>query len=812
YLDRRPETLRQRHADLEAPQFTLAELRIRGATRLALGHAESRGRSFPGNVSADGRSVTIAELPMLKSGTFTIHLENDAGHADPDPRPHRMRVVPDAPPNVALLKPPRRSTAAPGERVAVMFRATDDHGLGGARLEMRVQDGSAEPSDAIDAPLVLREWTSPSGQEEMVLGEDVLLDAARLVAGQTLLVRAVATDRRAIDARRWGRKLGPQQAESPWHAIRLVDSDQKIEAELERLDTLRAALYKILLDQIRARVDTGKIAKMKRAEQAGSLAGDVRLAQVDIQKASGRLVASIGRTDRAVQQTIKRVLNTLATGKMVDAVRQAEALLGCCGQSVPEGTPGGLSSSAVKLGETQQSIIETLRGLLDVARRAQAELLAERASRPGGDLPDDARKKLEAAREKLDEFLRQQKKVIEATKNLAKKPVEDFTDEEKELMRQLAVTEDDWARFLEEIHSDLSKLAEQDFANSSMLSEMNEIQTEIKMAAGALTKQTADIAVPLEQLAAEMAEELLTNMEKWLPDEPDRERWSQEESLTDEDKEAPMAELPGELEDLVGELFEEEEDLFDEMEDVSSSAADSLDVGAGWDAKDGPISNMSAKGVTGNTLPNTSEMSGRSGEGRSGKSSGEFVGDEAVGKGGRRTPSRLTPDPYEKGQIKDHSRDPVGGATGGGKESGQGGEGLEGPQRRFPGRRDLKRLAGKQASLRNKAETIDLKFEIMDFHRTDLKKMIEVMAQVERDLKGGRYQNALRQRSVLAEGLGNVKQYLGGQVELRRDTTVNLPAEVQKDILGGMQDPSPAGWESLNRQYYERLSTGDARK
>jgi hypothetical protein len=269
-----------------------------------------------------------------------------------------------------------------------------------------------------------------------------------------------------------------------------------------------------------------------------------------------------------------------------------------------------------------------------------------------------------------------------------------------------------------------------------------------------------------------------------------------------------MAELPGELEDMVGELMEQEEDLFDEMEDVSSSAADSLDKGAGWDTLDGPISNMSAKGVTGNRLPNASEIGGRAGEGRQGKSSGEFVGDEAVGKGGRNTPSRLTPDPYVKGQIKDHGKQPSGGATGGGKESGKGGEGLEGPAPRAPGPRQLERLAGKQATLRNKAETIDLQFQVADYHRTDLQKMMEIMAQVELDLKSGRYQNALRQRQVLADGLGNIKQYLAGEFEVRKDSTVNLPADVQKDILGGMQDPSPRGWEELNRRYFESLSTG----
>jgi len=355
-----------------------------------------------------------------------------------------------------------------------------------------------------------------------------------------------------------------------------------------------------------------------------------------------------------------------------------------------------------------------------------------------------------------------------------------------------------------------ARVAEQDFANASMLNELVEIQTEIKMAEGALLKKTADIAVPLEQLGAEMAEEIKTNIEKWLPDTPDRERWSQEESLTDQDKEAPMAELPGELEDLIGELMEEEEDLFDEMEDVSSSAADSLDKGAGWDVADGPISNMSAKGATGNRLPNTSEIGGRSGEGRSGKSSGEFVGNEAVGKGGRKTPSRLTPDPYMKGQIQDHSRDPTGGATGGGKESGQGAGGLEGPAP--PGRqRNLQRLAGKQAALRNKAEGVELdQFRITDFHHTDLQNMIDVMAQIERDLKAGRYQNALRQKKVLLDGLGELKQYVEGEFEVRQDASANLPSDIQKELLGAMQDPSPDGWAELNREYFQRLSAGGA--
>ncbi len=354
-------------------------------------------------------------------------------------------------------------------------------------------------------------------------------------------------------------------------------------------------------------------------------------------------------------------------------------------------------------------------------------------------------------------------------------------------------------------HSDLSKLPTQDFSNPSLLEELVDVQTELKMAKDALTKKTAEIAVPLEQLGAEMAKEMTTNIEKWLPDTPDRERWKLEEPITDDMKEAPMAELPGELEDIVGKLMEDEEDLFDEMEDASSSWADSIDKGAGWDAMDGPISNNSARGVTGNRLPNTSEIAGRGGEGRQGKSSGEFVGDTAVGKGGRKTPSRRTPDPYVKGRVKDVSKDPVGGATGGGKESGAGGEGLHGPVPNRPAR-DLGRLAARQAQLRNRAEGVDLRFQVLKYHHLDLKKTIAAMATVEGDLKAGRYRDALRRRDVLLDGLGQSRTLLSGESLVRRDQTPNLPAEIQKEILGSMREASPRGWEELNRHYFERLT------
>jgi hypothetical protein len=819
YLGRPDETRVQRHADLEAPQYTEAELRVRPSVPIARGYIESAGTRYVGRVEREGK-ILVAKVPLLKDSTFTIHLLNDAGHGDPNPRPNRIHVLPDREPSVELLKPGRQATASPEAELPVMIRAGDDHGVGRVRLEMKVQksgdgqgsedaqgnDGGqghsqeqhAEAAEVMPVKTV-KDWTEFESSKTVVLRHRLDLPGEKIQPGHTVMVRAVAWDRRDIG--HWGLDLKPQKNQSGWHSIRIVAEEAKSSEALEQLDSLRGQIWKILEKQIRAKVHAAMILHKEALAERTALAGDVRTMQVDVQKASIELVKSIGNTDREERRAVKRILNQLAFGDMLDAVEQ-------CDDLAKVNTPEGFRRPVPALNETQARIIDVLRKLLDVARRAQSEELAEMEKRLGGDLPADVRQKLEDLQNKLEEALEQQKKVLEASESLAKAPVEDFAEEAEQLLKALEAAEDDWSKFMKELNTDLSKLPDQDFANASMLKELVEIQTEIKMAEDALLKKTADIAVPLEQLGAEMAEEIQTNMEKWLPDTPDRERWSQEEYLDDELKEAPMAELPGELEDLVGDLLEEEEDLFDEMEDISSSAADSLDKGAGWDVADGPISNMSAKGATGNRLPNTSEIGGRAGEGRQGKSSGEFVGDEAVGKGGRKTPSRLTPDPYVKGQIKDHSKDPVGGATGGGKESGEGGEGLEGP---IPGARDERernRLAGKQAALRNKAEGIDLQFQIMNFHHTDLRKMIELMNQIERDLKAGRYHNALRQRQVLAQGLGNVKEYLEGEFEVRQDETANLPTDVQKDILGSMQDPSPAGWEELNRQYFQRLANG----
>ena len=265
-----------------------------------------------------------------------------------------------------------------------------------------------------------------------------------------------------------------------------------------------------------------------------------------------------------------------------------------------------------------------------------------------------------------------------------------------------------------------------------------------------------------------------------------------------------MPELPKELQDMVGELMEQQEDLFKQMEDMNANITDSADKGIGWDAADGPIADMSAKGITGNALPNDNEMGGRSGEGRSGRSQGEMVGDTAVGKGGRNTPTRLDPTAFQQGQIKDTSKDPVGGATGGGKLSGAGQAGLQGPvpKRTVEG---MQRLATKQAELRNTAERLNLQYGLDRYDNFKLRQATQLMRQVETDVNAGRYQNAMRRRDVLVDDLAASRMLLGSEVDVQRDTTATTGMKLSKDLNDAMKGALPPAWGDPLRAYYKKL-------
>jgi hypothetical protein len=155
--------------------------------------------------------------------------------------------------------------------------------------------------------------------------------------------------------------------------------------------------------------------------------------------------------------------------------------------------------------------------------------------------------------------------------------------------------------------------------------------------------------------------------------------------------------------------------------------------------------------------------------------------------------------------VKDESKDPVGGATGGGKISGQGGQGLEGPVPPMI-KEQMKRLAEKQAQLRNQAERLNLQYQLGRYDNFKLLESIAMMRRVESDLKSNRYQTALRRRDVMLDAMDTSKALLSGTMHVQQDTTPTTNSKIEHDIHDAMKGQLPAAWSEALKEYYKKLA------
>ena len=727
------------------------------------------------DLQTDGRAG-VASLAVKDDDFYTVNLVDRDGYANKDPVSRSIAALPDRNPIIRFTYPGKEITAAPGETVKLALRAADDFGL--SEVAIFHQESPEAPVRR------LHEWKDVAARELMPTF-DWKLDGPAARPGAKFVYYAEAVDNNAVSA--------PGKSQTPKFTINIEDRAEKAAQKEKELTEWERRLNEILKAQRTARAATDEALKQGLD---GRRAGAARLkdAQLDIRTRTIQVAESVDAVENLTRR-IKEVLFHLSGNEMAAAATYADEAVKAADAPRNEAALGRLAAS-------QDAIIAALEKILGVIPDVAERIKKQPDLDDGYDLSSEIEEKLKDLADKLKDFAADQKKVIDATSDLAKRPVDDFSDEDEKTLQQLAAAEEKWSQFMKDTFSDFSKLPEQDFSNPSMLRELIQVQSEIQMAEDALKAKSFELATALEDAGLELAEAMTTHVEKWLPDTPDRIQWKMEEALGD--YETPMAELPKELEDLVGDLLEEEEDIMEDMEDATATWADSIDKGAGWDAMDGPIMNMSAQGVTGNQLPNTSEMGGRSGEGRTGKSSGEFVGDTAEGKGGRKTPTRLTPDPFEKGIINDTGNQPPGGSTGGGKVSGASQEGLEGP---IPPdlRLKMQGLAKRQTALLNKAEKISAGFQVAHWPSM-FKETVGNLKAIEEDLTEGRYRSVLHKKDIVLKGLEQTRQFVSDQLRVNRDWSSKLPSGVQEEIMDSMGNKAPRGYEDLLKSYYETLS------
>jgi hypothetical protein len=696
-----------------------------------------------------------------------------------------VQIIPDNPPEVDFVTQDRNRLVQFGQTLKLEILARDDFGL----AEISVV---ARPTEKDDPGRVVKRWSylgPPGNPGPLRESFSLVIDPALFESGASYYLEALANDYRP----------GGQPAHSRPILLRLKSGDDLALRDDDPLKPAFEALKNAVASQEKANRLTANLRtylqdvlqKNNLASQAGALSQPQ-----DEARRHGSESESLFR-QQADGKPYADSLSRIIMKEMPDAQGR---LLGL-GKSGKSALPDLLTELELKQTEILTHLLSLLGQIAD-ARSTPLNALADGTNANQPPATGEAR-----ARELMDEmknFLADQERVLEKSRTLAAKGPEDLTQADQAVLGEMSREEAKWAKFLEEKLTDFSKLPQQDFADASMAQEANSVFQEVQAAAGALSQSNISLAVPHEQSGLENAHELVNNLERWLPDAPDNIKWSMEEPLAPTD--IALAELPKELEDIVGELLDKEEQMTPEVEDVTSSWMDSADKGAGWGTGDGPISDMSAKGVTGNLLPNQNEVGGRSGEGRTGRSHGQMVGDTAEGKGGRETPTRLDPEPFEQGSVKDTAKNDPGGATGGGKLSGYGGEGLRGPAPPSSNQK-LPRLAEQQAQIRQQAEALSLQLRRYHLSSGELESSANAMNRLEQAARKDDGLGVRRAFSQAVNALGAAQQTVQSQIAVRRQQD-KLPPAVREQMRVGAQDGVPKGYEEMVAQYYRALAEG----
>jgi len=659
-----------------------------------------------------------------------------------------------------LDKVPQINIIAPGKDLQIVegkessldlhLEGKDDYGIEEMQLCYKINSGSEQ---------IAQRWILEKPVREKVMGEQWDLQKLSLKAGDGLTYWVKIKDNDGIGGNKW--------ASSPNFKIELVSEKEDRARVLEEQAKSIHTLAEIVKYQKEIR---DKVVDLARAS------GQAK----DLRKIAGKQIWVREESLKFAQQEelfqpfrIRERVKEIANGLMVEALKtmRKRNLEGCV--------------------EVENALVKALEILLK-----ESEITREAGEGDKYSL-DDLEKLTEIWQEiyeDLDAFIMEEEEANADT---------ELKEEVSGETQPSDLKESQWAKLFADRRKELDRLPDIEFPEAQLMEQFNQIFSDVQKAPeSVIPDKVIEMNVSEEEVVLDLAEKLREDLEMWLPDIPDRLRWDLEQPS--EDIEVPMADLPSELEDLIGELLESEEELMDYAEDVTSSYADSLGE-AGWAVMDGPISNFSAKGKTGNVLPNMNEITGRSGEGRSGPTSGELVQDKAQGLGGRTPPTRYTPDPLMKGQVEELQASPAGGGTGGGKTSGSGKGGLpgKGPYNYL---KELKRLEQEAGEILLKTKSVTSQLKSLGYPVKSLEASAKVMHESLQALKGKNLGQFKKKQQEIITVLKDARAVINKEVQFRQELTFSMPKEISNDYIKMRREKLHPAYENLLKSYFEVLS------
>ena len=719
----------------------------------------------------EARRMWRGDLTITGNGTFRVALTDALANAVLAPATYSINLEMDARPLVRIVHPGRDLQCRPGDTVAFRLVAADDLGLGKLALHGRVNDD--------EAPRLLHAWPTEGAPRQMEPSLEVAVADLGLGPGDRLEYWAAVEDLNPGT----GAAPGPGRAQSRKYQLYVLSDEQTL-----LLADRQVSDYAQMVGQLI------KLQRTNRAETAALTQPPVLATRQGLIRRNTLRLADIMTANRFPGASIIAELGDLAVGPMADVLRALES----CRDAEALATKKGLASGSLA---DQDAIITALEAiLLRLNRNEQMKRLLRKTRRQDPVAHRQITATLEKLARDLDRFLFEVRELEEDYEKIAKRKTDELSDAELEALEAIEHRLDRWKKWHGDSVDEIAKLPEGFVTQSHLKDDLNTIFEEIEKKA---RPPTIEIATPVEEGAKMIGTTVMEDLEIWMMDIGDNLRWVMEEPP--EGKfEVPPYTLPDSLQDMIGDLIEDVDEFDEEADDMTSAWGGNMPV-AGWDVMDGPISVFSAQGKTGNQLPNTSELTGRSGGGRRGKSSGQMVGSESRAYEGRPTPARLTKERYEEGLVDASKQLDPRGATGGGRKTGGGQRGLQGgtPPDMV---RDMERLAKDQMMLREKTMQLARAFNVSGRSSWRLDRAARLLASGVQDLQDRRYQDAARKRKVALSDLRATEGGLDEAVSLSLDKARRLPPEMRDAITAGTQQPLPEGFEEIVGAYYRALS------
>ncbi|MCC6581367.1 MAG: hypothetical protein IT440_13100 [Phycisphaeraceae bacterium] len=738
--------------------------------RMILDHGQPLAAQQDGVASRWSVTFTLSE-----GNAYHWQLLDRQGHDVADPTRFGISVVRDEAPMVVLVKPGRDMQLKPEDSIAWQVAARDDLGIGSVQLL-----GCVNPQpNSTTSDVVLQDWPRKHGEPSRQVSLDVsrTIASLQLKPGDRLQYWAAAVDLNDIAP------AGPGRAESRRYNLLVLTPQQA-----------QALLDKQLADYAQIVTELLRLQRLNRVSTE-SLSDAMPLVdrQSQIREQSLKLAD-------AMQQaafpglTIIDELRHLATGPMAAIVAGLERY-----RDARELDQRKAMASATLA--DQDAVIASLEDILKrLSRDAHVRRVLRKMDQTDPAAKEQIASELTKLGDKLDKFLGEQREAAEKYEKLPKPDDDKVSGEDLVPLTDVEHRMDRWKQWFKDSVDAITKLP-RGFAEDSQLAET--VSTIFEEVEKKPRKPTKEIATPIEEGAKWVGTEILEDLEIWMPDRGDNLKWVMEDPL-EGNFEVPEATLPDNLQDMVGDLIEDVQDFDEEADDVTGAWGGNMPQ-TGWDAADGPMSTFGATGITGNQLPNASELTGRAGGGRRGRSSGQMAGSDYAALEGRPTPARVTSERYDEGHVNAAKQLDPRGATGGGKKTGAGQRGLQGSSPPdFV--KDMQRLQDKYRLLQEKSERLANQMMSAGRPVSRVNRAMQILETSQQDLRDLRYEDSARKRQ---QAIGELKAQQDGidqAVSLSLQKARLLPPELRPQITAGTQQAMPEGYEKAVGDYFNALS------